>query len=240
MYSLVPASISSAADEIPVAQITEALAELAPHIEVTEVTESGLPGIYEVTSHGTIYYLSPDVRYLFEGSIHDLHTQQNISEARRGKLQTSLLNEVAENEMLVFNNHANSADRWITVFTDTDCGYCQKLHEEVPQLTSAGIQVRYLMYPRAGLESDSFRELQSVWCADDQQSAMTVAKSGGSVAHASCDNPIEEHMDLAHKVGLRGTPLIYLDNGTRVSGYRPANELIGMIENSEPMMVETR
>jgi thiol:disulfide interchange protein DsbC len=135
----------------------------------------------------------------------------------------------------VFNNQNENAERWITVFTDTDCGYCQRLHQEIDAITAADIRVRYLMFPRAGIESQSSAELQSVWCADDQQEAMTIAKSGGTVTPATCENPIQAHMDLARQVELRGTPLIYLDNGMKIPGYRPAEELIKMIEESEPM-----
>lgn len=219
-------------------QLRAALAEMAPNLPVTSITESVLPGVYEVVSNSQVYYLSPNGRYLVEGSIIDLKDQVNISDKRRGGLQLSLIAEMPEEQMLVFNNEENNAERWITVFTDTDCGYCQRLHQEIDLITAADIKVRYLLFPRAGIDSDSSAELQSVWCAEDQQAAMTTAKSGGSVDPASCENPIQAHMDLARQVELRGTPLIYLDDGTKIPGYRPANELISMIESSEPLAVE--
>lgn len=216
-------------------QLREALAEMAPNLPITSISESVLPGVYEVISNAQVYYLSPNGRYLVEGSIIDLQQQVNVSEQRRGSLQLALIEEMPEEQMIVFNNEAGDADRWITVFTDTDCGYCQRLHQEIDEITDADIRVRYLMFPRAGIESHSSAELQSVWCADDQQEAMTIAKSGGTVAPATCDNPIQSHMDLARQVELRGTPLIYLDSGTKIPGYRPAAELIDMIQQSEPL-----
>ncbi len=216
-------------------QLREALAEMAPDLPVTSIAESVLPGVYEVVSNAQVYYLSPNGRFLLEGSIIDLQNQVNISEQRRGTLQLSLIGEVPEEQMLVFNNENKDAERWITVFTDTDCGFCQKLHREIDTITEADIKVRYLLFPRAGIDSNSSRELQSVWCADDQQEAMTIAKTGGTVEPATCENPIQSHMDLARQVELRGTPLIYLDSGAKVPGYRPASELIQMIQESEPL-----
>jgi thiol:disulfide interchange protein DsbC len=219
-------------------QLRESLAQLAPDLPITEISESPLPGVYEVVSEGQIYYLTPDGRFMVEGSIIDLQQRVNLSEQRRGALQLELIREVPEEQMVVFDNEAGDATRWITVFTDTDCGYCQKLHREIDEITNADIKVRYLMFPRAGMESASFRELQSVWCAADQQAAMTAAKTGGRVEEAACDNPIQSHVDLAGRVGLRGTPLIYLDNGTKIPGYRPAAELIKMVNDSEPMAMK--
>ncbi len=219
----------------PEKQLREALAELAPNLPITSISESVLPGVYEVISGAQVYYLSPNGRYLVEGSIIDLEQQVNVSEQKRGSLQLALIEQIPEDQMIVFNNESNDAPRWITVFTDTDCGYCQRLHQEIETITDADIRVRYLMFPRAGIESQSSAELQSVWCASDQQEAMTIAKSGGSVTPATCENPIQSHMDLARQVELRGTPLIYLDSGTKIPGYRPADELIRMIEQSEPV-----
>lgn len=223
------------ADKKPEQQLREALTALAPDLPITSIQESVLPGIYELVSESQVFYLSPDGRFMLEGSIIDLQEKVNVSDQRRGVLQLSLIDKVPEDQMLVFNNENKDANRWITVFTDTDCGYCQRLHQEIETITDADIRVRYLLFPRAGIESASSTELQSVWCADDQEAAMTAAKSGGSVPDATCENPIQAHMDLARQVGLRGTPLIYLDNGVKIPGYRPANELIQMITESEPL-----
>jgi len=222
----------------PEQQVRESLAELAPELPINSVAESPLPGVYEVVSDGQIYYLTPDGRYMLEGSIIDLVDRVNVSEQRRGNLQLALIQEVPEEQMIVFDNDSEDATRWITVFTDTDCGFCQKLHREIDTITNADIKVRYLMFPRAGMESASAEELQSVWCADDQQAAMTAAKTGGRVSYATCENPIQSHVDLAGRVGLRGTPLIYLDDGTKIPGYRPAAELIRMVSESEPMAMK--
>ena len=72
----------------------------------------------------------------------------------------------------------NYSGRSITVFTDTSCGFCRKLHQEIDQILDAGIAVRYLLFPRAGLGSAAHKNLESVWCSDNPQEAMTVAKFG--------------------------------------------------------------
>ncbi len=217
------------------AKLRAALLERMPDLVVDSISPTVLPGIYELISEAQVYYLSPDGKFMLDGSIIDLENRVNLSDQRRGSLQLSLINEMPEEQMVVFNNETNDADRWITVFTDSDCGFCQKLHREIDDITEAGIRVRYLLFPRAGMQSASFDELQSVWCSADQQEAMTVAKSGGRVDSAVCENPIQSHVDLANRVGLRGTPLIYLDDGTKIPGYRPAAELVRMIESSEPL-----
>jgi len=171
---------------------------------------------------------------LFQGEMINLTDGVNLTEARLSGIHMGLINELGEENMLVYQAE-NKADRSITVFTDIDCGYCRLLHSEIDTLLQAGINVRYLMFPRAGLESKSRNALESVWCADNPQEAMTAAKAGEPVVEKTCETPVETHYELAGKVGLRGTPLIYLDNGTALPGYREASVIVQMINTSEPM-----
>ena len=118
----------------------------------------------------------------------------------------------------------------VTIFTDVDCGYCRKLHREMASYNDLGIRVRYLMFPRAGVNSESFNTAVSVWCADDQQTAMTRAKLGKSIEAKTCANPIAEQYSLGQQLGVRGTPSIILDNGEMVPGYVPAARLVQMFK----------
>ena len=98
-------------DKTPEQQIRESLAELAPDLRIDTIAESPLPGVYEVVSDGQLYYLTPDGRFMLEGSIIDLVDRVNVSEQRRGNLQLALIQEVPEEQMLVFNNEAGDAER---------------------------------------------------------------------------------------------------------------------------------
>jgi thiol:disulfide interchange protein DsbC len=137
--------------------------------------------------------------------------------------------------MVVFG--PDDAERSITVFTDVSCPYCVKLHREVPELNEMGIRVRYVFYPRAGKGSGAYNAMVSVWCAEDQQAALTAAKFGGEVEPATCDNPVDEHLALAREFGLRGTPAIVTDSGRLIPGYAPAKQLAAQVFSEEPLKV---
>src|SRR5690606_13363610 len=114
----------------------------------------------------------------------------------------------------------------VSVFTDVDCGYCRKLHKEVPQLNAMGIEVRYLAYPRAGIGSESYQKLVTIWCAKDRQTAMTRFKNGEHVATSTCkDNPISDQYTLGDKMGVNGTPALVKVDGELIPGYMPADDL---------------
>jgi thiol:disulfide interchange protein DsbC len=120
------------------------------------------------------------------------------------------------------------------VFTDIDCGYCRKLHSQIKDYDRQGIQIRYLFYPRAGMDSESARKAEAVWCAKDRHQAMSDAKRGKSVSYRRCDNPVREHYLLGQAVGVTGTPALVLENGELIPGYIPPNRLRRLLDEKFP------
>ncbi|MBX2839580.1 MAG: DsbC family protein [Gammaproteobacteria bacterium] len=226
--------LSVAMDDESLATVRKNLETHLPGIPVTSLQPGPIEGLYELITEGQIYYLDATATHLIDGMIIDLATRANLTENRLGGLHFGLLEEIGEDQMIVYPAKEDTG-RSITVFTDITCGYCRRLHQDLDTLLEAGVSVRYLLFPRAGLNSDAAANLESVWCSDDPLQAMTDAKAGKSIKSLTCENPIESHVALAEKVGLRGTPLIYLDNGERVPGYRDPKVLAESINNSEPL-----
>lgn len=228
------ASVANAQDAASIDEVKTRLTERLPGIEVTSLEQSQIPGLYELITDGQIYYVDENAEYLVDGSLIQLSDRSNLTDARLGLIHAELIEEIGEQNMLIYEPQEPS-NRSITVFTDISCGYCRRLHSEIDTLLDAGVRVRYLLFPRAGLGSQGHKDLVSVWCADDPQAAMTNAKAGGKIEPQTCDNPIESHVALAERLGLRGTPLIYTDSGEKIPGYREATVLAGMVNESTPL-----
>lgn len=121
----------------------------------------------------------------------------------------------------------------VTIFTDIDCPYCRKLHKEMQSYLDAGIEVRYLAFPRAGAGSESYKKAVSVWCAKNREEAMTRAKRGETVKSESCKHPVDRHLALVQRLGVNATPTIFLENGRRIPGYVPAQRLLQILEQEK-------
>ncbi|MBT5032620.1 MAG: DsbC family protein [Proteobacteria bacterium] len=134
------------------------------------------------------------------------------------------MSDLDTSQMIVFG--PEDADRYINVFTDVDCGYCRKLHTEVSELNAAGLQVRYMAYPRSGIDSKTYHTMVSVWCSDDQKTALTEAKLGRYPEDATCSNPVSDQYSLGQQVGVTGTPTIITDSGEVIPGYMPSEALL--------------
>ncbi len=228
LLALVLCSVHVTAGEAPEALSPEDFAELFPGMDPADVRDSPLPGIYEVAIGASVVYVSKDGRHLLRGQLIDLDTDTNLTEDRERAMRLALIESDAAADAVVFA--PDSPSHWVTVFTDIDCGYCQRMHREIDRLNELGIGVRYLFYPRGGPGSSSWDKADNVWCAGDRQDAMTRAKAGESVDAEACGStPVADHYALGQDVGIRGTPAVVSDRGVILGGYLPPEALLARL-----------
>lgn len=204
-------------------KVRAALAKIIPGSEPDSIELSQLPGMYEVTYGVEVFYVTKDGKYLLSGNLLDLGSGKNLTERKRAGGRLQLIEGMDEDKMIVFK--PEQVKHTITVFTDIDCPYCRRMHQEMDELNAAGIEVRYLLFPRAGMKSKSYDKAVAVWCAEDRQQALTDAKAGKPIDMQSCNNPINEHMALVQQLGISGTPTTVMESGEVIPGYVPVARL---------------
>ncbi len=204
--------------------LRKSISDVFPDVEITRIKPAPVPGLYEVMLGTDMIYLSEDGRYILQGDLIDLGERINLSERERATARKEVLESIPASETIDFSPPAKQ--HTVYVFTDITCGYCRRFHSHMAELNEKGVAVRYLAFPRAGIGTDSFRDMESVWCAADPNAAMTMAKQGNQVAPAQCDNPVKRQYELGQSLGVRGTPAIYLENGQEMPGYVPPDDLL--------------
>jgi thiol:disulfide interchange protein DsbC len=218
--------VASAAEDL--AKLKAEFEKNIEGLQVEQIKPSPVPGLYQVLTSGQVIYITADSRYIFQGQLYDQVNGVNLTEQAKSVVNAKLLAKFDDSKTIVFA--PKKTKYTVTVFTDTSCGYCRKLHQEVPELNKQGVKVRYMMFPRSGPDSPDGKILESIWCSSNRQEAMNIAKSGGKVPEKSCANPIAEHMELAQKFGLRGTPLMVTPKGTVIPGYLEPAQLVAKLE----------
>ena len=209
------------------AAIKKSMAQIVPGVPIKSIKPSGVAGLFEVRIGAEVYYLTSDGRFLVSGDIIDVKSRRNLTALARGLVRLDMVNAVSEDKMVIYES--GKTTRTITVFTDIDCPYCRKLHQDVPTLVEGGIRIRYIVFPRDGLTTNTYRKSVSAWCSPDRKKALSIAMSGGKLKNRTCANPVSEHFELAGRVSVRGTPTLLVDDGQILPGYIPPNKLFAIL-----------
>ena len=213
------------------AAIRQAMTKSMPSVKVDSVKPAVVKGLFEVVVGANIYYVSEDGKYLLQGRLVDVAARKDLTEEKLNVTRKLAIEKMGQANMIVFKPKITKYT--VTIFTDIDCGYCRKLHSEIDQYLAQGITIQYLFFPRAGKGSDSYNKAVSVWCAEDRNAALTAAKKDQKLPEKTCDNPIDEHMQLAAEFDVKGTPMIISENGNVYPGYLPAKQLVEALENEK-------
>lgn len=215
--------------------IRQNLQKIDPRIKVKTISDAPISGMSEIElNSGEVVYADSKGEFFLIGQLYQYSqaggfvnlTEEKAKGNRKGKLET-----IPDEQMVVFAPEGE-VKATVNIFTDVDCPYCRKLHEEIPQLNAMGVQVNYLAFPRNGMNSRTYQTMVSIWCAGDAEemrSAMTEAKVGGQPELKSCENPVLGQLALGQNVGVTGTPALVLEDGTLVPGYIPAARLGKML-----------
>ncbi|CAM3831597.1 bifunctional protein-disulfide isomerase/oxidoreductase DsbC [Serratia silvae] len=222
LLSLLVASVTGAAHADDAA-IQKALGSLG--IKQADVQPSPVAGLKTVLTEGGTLYVTEDGKHVLQGPLYDVSGSEPVNVTNQ-LLMTRL--EALKDQMIVYK--AAKEKHVITVFTDITCGYCHKLHEQMKEYNDLGITVRYLAFPRQGLESQAEKDMRSIWCTADRAKAFDAAMKGDAVSPATCKTDISQHYALGVQFGISGTPAIVLKNGMVIPGYQGPKEMAAMLD----------
>ena len=235
IVALMLLSFNVSADESKEAAIRSALSALSSQVPIVAIADAQFPGLYEVTlASGELLYVNEAGSHFIVGEVYKIQPNgklMNLTEEGKKSGRIKQLAAVDAKDMIIFPAKGETKAH-MTVFTDTDCFYCRKLHKEVAQINELGIEVRYLAFPRAGAGSKTEQVMTSIWCADESERTglMTRSKAGQSVPSLTCESsPVMSQYKLGQQMGVTGTPALVLQDGSLVPGYMPAAQLAKML-----------
>ena len=210
--------------------IRDTLKTLDSEIPVESIGMSPLSSLYEVKLQGgRVLYASADGQFVLQGNMYQLENGKPVNLTEKAERQgiAKTINSIPTSEMVVYPAKGQAKSH-ITVFTDTTCPYCHKLHEEVAELNKLGVEVRYVAFPRQGLGSPGDEQLQAVWCSKDRNSALDNMIGGKEIKAAKCENPVSKQFAMGQSIGVNGTPAIVLEDGQVIPGYQPAKQVAAL------------
>jgi thiol:disulfide interchange protein DsbC len=189
---------------------------------VESVTRIQQGGLYEVLlTNGELFYTDRAMSFFILGSIIDVKTRQNLTGERLEELSRIDFKSLPLAQAIKRVN--GNGQRVIVTFEDPNCGYCKRLGTELQKVKNVTIYT--FLYPM--LSDDSIVKSRHIWCAKDKAAAWMAWIVDGKAPEArNCDSTVIDHnIELARKLRITGSPVLFFSNGSRIPGYRNASDL---------------
>jgi len=209
------------------------LKDLAPDLKVLEVRPGPVKELWEIAVQSGerkgLIYLDSSKKYFFQGAIVDLKTKANLTQERMGELTKVDTSTIPLVDTLVMGD--KEAKHKIIVFTDPDCPYCAKLHQEIKKVVAKRQDIAFFikMYPLP-MHQGAYEKAKAIVC-EKSLALLDDAFAKKPLPEAKCDSTaVDDNLKLAEKLGIRGTPAIIMPNGIVIPGYKDADSLIELID----------
>jgi thiol:disulfide interchange protein DsbC len=213
-------------DEVDL-DIRKTVSNAYPDVVIDEIKKID-DNFHEIIINKQIYYATNDGKYLIVGNVINLNTKESITENTKMNQRLSIIDSIDMKNFMIFK--PKKTDHILTIFTDTSCPYCQKLHNEIPDLLENNIEIRYVLFSRNGNDVDAYQQLVSAWCSDDKVDALEDLFAGDILEDISnCENPIARNFDYAGSLSVEGTPTIFLEDGRIIPGYQNYENILAFI-----------
>jgi len=196
--------------------------------QIESIQKSSIAGLYAVY-YGELepIYVTEDGNFFIYGNIFKINKDSisNITDIEIAQRRSLILSSLVSSELISFKS-ANE-EYVVTVFTDVDCGYCRKLHNEIKEYNKLGITINYAAFPRSGLGSEAFMKMVSAWCSENKMLNLTRLKNNKEVEINFCERqPVSKHYAIGNKLGVTGTPAIFSSDGRLFPGYLSPEDLL--------------
>lgn len=199
-------------------------------VKILGVKATEVPNLYWVElENQPAVFATADGQYIIQGDIIRLGQKElsSVNQELQSAANKKLLAQLNPKDLIIYPAQGQTK-HIIYVFTDVSCPYCHKLHEDLPNITAKGIEVRYIAWPRG---EQFIPNMESVWCSADRKAAFDQAIKDQPIAPATCVNPVRAQYQLGLSMGVNGTPAIYSEDGQYLGGYLTANEILEHLKN---------
>jgi thiol:disulfide interchange protein DsbC len=202
------------------------------NIKVLAVGIGSVKYLFEVTvesngKKGIVYVDFPKKR-LFSGSLFQIQGKKNLTQDRLSEINKVNLSQIPLGDAVVLGD--KSAKHRVIVFTDPECPYCSKLHEEMKKVVKDTKDIAFFikMFPLK-MHPGAYDKSRAIVC-EKSLALLESAFAKKSLPAPKCKTTaVDDTIKLAGKLGITGTPALVMPDGRVVSGFRDANALKELI-----------
>ena len=212
----------------------------APQAKAMDIKISPVKGLWEVVieDKGTrgIMYVGFSKRHVVAGPVFEVasglnKTQESFERVNRDMVQYVDVSKIPLDAALVLGQ--KDAPLKVAVFTDPDCPFCAKAHEEMKKVVAERKDIAFfLKFMPLSFHPDAYWKSQSILCKSSLQMLEdNFAQKVVPKPDCADTKEIDANIKLAAELGITGTPTMVLPDGLVVSGAKDAKSIIELVTN---------
>jgi len=218
--------------------------KLEPGMVVEDISLAPVGGLYQVTvkknGQPGVAYLDFAKKHLVAGRIIDIASRADLTQSTMRKIEESTVIELSKlptENTVVMGNRKGKKALWL--FTDPECPYCGKIHQELSQLVAEDPQLKvYIVLNPLPIHPDAKWKSEAILCKarDNMAEALKMLEESYNKKalpkHACGKDYAGESVKLAGSLGLGTTPTLVLPNGHISIGAKKKNEIKALLEQA--------
>lgn len=196
-------------------------------VPVTAVAKTQIPGLFEVVSDREIFYADSTGRYgLVDGRLIDLSVQKDLTAERLDQLSRIDFKGLPLD--LAIKTVNGNGRRALAVFEDPACPVCRSLTKFLHQLPDVTIYA----FPYPVVSPLSLPQAEAAWCSSNRAASWASLMAGNPPPRVKgCDTSgIGRILAVGERLGIQGTPTVFLANGRRLQGAVPPEQFIAYLD----------
>ncbi len=209
------------------------------HAKITGIQISPAKGLWEISiddkGEKGIFYVDFAKKHIVVGNIIEIDTGSNKTLSNVKKTHTNKKIDISkiplENALVMGNKKASKK---VVVFTDPDCPFCGKLHQEMKKVLEKRKDIVFYikLYPLK-MHKDAYWKSKSIVC-NNSLKLLEDNFDKKPIPKTECNTKeIDNTIRLAESLDITGTPTIILPDGRVYSGMVPADRLINLINRGK-------
>ncbi|MBI5639081.1 MAG: DsbC family protein [Nitrospirae bacterium] len=228
---------------LEVSEAKEILAKLkAPDAVVKDIRMSPIRGLWEVVIEDKgkpgIMYVGFSKKHIIGGSIYEVETALNKTQETLSVMKQAVeryvdVSKITLNDTLVMGDQ--NAGLKVVVFTDPDCPFCGKLHDELKKIVSERKDTAFfLKLMPLKFHPDAYWKSKSIMCGKSMQ-LLEDNFEKKPVPRPECETTVvDDNIKLGAELGITGTPTLVMPDGLVVVGAKDSKMITELILKHQP------
>ncbi|MDA8085005.1 MAG: DsbC family protein [Nitrospiraceae bacterium] len=214
-------------------QARDVLKAIIPDVKILGVKNGPINGLWEIAVEAGnkkgIMYIDFGKKNLIAGSIIDIQTRKNYTQASYEVVNKIDVAAIPLGDAFVLGD--KDAKHKIIVFSDPDCPFCGKLHQEMKKVVEKRKDIAFFikLFPLP-MHPDAARKAKAIACAHSL-AMLDDAFAKKPIPDPKCDTKIiDENIKLGEKLGISGTPSLIFPNGKLIAAALDADKIIEEVD----------